>query len=81
MTSLFQGWVYNSYSFKVKGRQIWGTGPYTADSDIVCMLQHSGLFSMSQEEPGFLALKVILKVLPGESLYDSSESNFIKSKP
>lgn len=65
---------------KVKGRQIWGHQSYTGDSDIVCILQHSGLFTLKYNKPDFYALKAVLSVLPGQSQYEGTENNNLKSK-
>jgi hypothetical protein len=41
---------------QVKNEEVWGIGPYLHDSDIVCILQHSGSFALTKEIPSFYAM-------------------------
>jgi hypothetical protein len=64
-------------------RHFFGTDQYTSDSDIVCLLQHSGLLRVPDEESfdeSFEAYAVILKVLKGRPNYKSLIKNGIKSR-
>jgi hypothetical protein len=51
---------------------IWGSGPYTADSDICAAAQHAGLI-------GSQGGTVRAQLAPGESAYPASLSNGIRS--
>lgn len=64
-------------------RLFYGTDQYTSDSDIVCVLQHSGFLKVPDEEntdESFEAYAVIVKVLKGRPNYKSLIKNGIKSR-
>ena len=64
-------------------RLFYGTDQYTSDSDIVCILQHSGLLRVPSEEfhdDSFEAYAVIMKVLKGRPNYKSIIKHGIKSR-
>jgi hypothetical protein len=62
-------------------RQIWGHGEYTADSDIVAILQHSGSFLLPPAPPSdYVALRVYLRVGPTKTEFVASLSGGIQSR-
>jgi hypothetical protein len=64
-------------------RHFYGTDQYSSDSDIVCILQHSGMLRVPDEEvfdESFEAYAVVLKVLKGRPNYKSLIKNGIKSR-
>ena len=64
-------------------RVFFGADQYTSDSDIVCILQHSGLLRVPSEEiqdDSFEAYAVILKVLKGRPNYKSVIKHGLKSR-
>ncbi|XP_049851518.1 uncharacterized protein LOC126326132 [Schistocerca gregaria] len=67
-------------SNQVKSSELWGAKPYTSDSDVVCMICHSGIYTLMKETPKFYLLKVILYILPGAAFYESCERHGIKSR-
>lgn len=61
--------------------EIWGSNPYTPESDAVCVLQHSGLFDVRSEiGDDVLAIKLVLRIQPGETILPGSERHGIVSK-
>lgn len=61
--------------------EIWGSNPYTPDSDAVCILQHSGLFDVKSEiADDVLAIKLVLRIQPGENILMGSERHGLHSK-
>lgn len=64
-------------------RHFFGTDQYTSDSDVVCIMQHSGMLRVPDEEvfdESFEAYAVIFKVLKGRNNYKSLIKNGIKSR-
>jgi len=69
----------NNKSFVEK--RIWGSDIYTSDSDVVCILQHSGYFLIKELVPTNLdGVSVYFRVLKGRTIYNTSLKNGIKSK-
>lgn len=73
-------------SAPIRGRQLWGSDVYTDDSDITCMLQHTGHFALSDQEVQgirFDYLSVCLRVRkypesrPG---FEAQERNGVRSR-
>ncbi len=54
------------------GASVWGSGPYTADSDICTAARHAGAI-------GADGGAVAVSVLPGEASYSGSEANGVKT--
>jgi len=69
----------------LRNEEIWGSNPYSPDSDAVCMLQHSGLYDVLSSSPpspsDMLALRLVLRIHPGSSDLQGSERHGIRSKP
>ena len=64
-----------------KKRNFWGTDIYTSDSDLVCILQHSGLLMINESPPQtYSAIIMYFRVAKGRSSYQSSLKNGIRSK-
>jgi hypothetical protein len=64
-----------------KERRIWGSDIYTSDSDVVCILQHSGYFKIKDLPPTNIeGVSVYFRVSKGRTTYNSSLRNGIKSK-
>ena len=61
-------------------RLFYGQDQYTSNSDIVCLMQHFGYNVPYEEETGFEAFAVILKVLKGKNTPQSFLRNGIKSR-
>lgn len=67
-------------------RQLWGTDVYTEDSDVPCMLQHTGNFILTANEPGTERLDYLLVRLRvvryhrGMPCFESSHRNGIRSR-
>lgn len=79
--------VHKSYVSKsnkaVKLRNFFGQDQYTSDSDVVCILQHTGQLKVRDEEPfdtDHEAFSVVFKVLKGRSTYPSAIRHHIKSR-
>ena len=61
--------------------RIWGSDIYTSDSDMVCVLQHSGIYNINDYTPTEIAgLSIYLRVSKGRAAYNSSLKNGVKSK-
>ncbi|CAG8491661.1 12803_t:CDS:2 [Ambispora leptoticha] len=63
----------------VSTKTIWGTGIYTADSDVVKALGHSGSYTLPKQTPPH-DLAVILRFLPGCKQYFGSTNNGLRSE-
>lgn len=74
--------VHKSYLTRrnkaVKQRNFFGNDQYTSNSDICCILQHSGLFALAEDEDefdmghaNFEALAVVFKVQRARNNYPS----------
>lgn len=62
-------------------RRIWGSDSYTSDSDMVCILQHSGYFDIKELPPTNISgISLFLRVSKCRTNYNSSFKNGIKSK-
>mgnify|MGYP001085744573 CR=1 FL=1 len=66
----------------LRNEEIWGSNPYTTESDAVCILQHSGLFNVldSSIAEDMVALKLILRIHPGNTDMPGSERGGVHSK-
>ncbi|KAG9285417.1 hypothetical protein G9A89_010892 [Geosiphon pyriformis] len=60
-------------------KAIWGTGIYTADSDVVKALGHSGAYSLPKQSPDH-DLAIILRFLPGCKQYFGSTHYSLRSQ-
>ena len=61
--------------------RIWGSDIYTSDSDMVCVLQHSGIYNINDYTPTEIAgLSIYLRVSRGRAAYNSSLKNGVRSK-
>ena len=61
--------------------RIWGSDIYTSDSDMVCVLQHSGIYNINDYTPTEIAgLSIYLRVSKGRAAYNSSLKNGVRSK-
>jgi hypothetical protein len=67
----------------LRNEDIWGSNPYSTDSDAVCILQHSGLYNVldSSISDDMVGLKVVLRIHPGNTDMPGTERGGIKSKP
>jgi hypothetical protein len=62
-------------------KRIWGSDIYTSDSDVVCILQHSGYFTIKELAPTNIeGVGVYFRVSKGRTTYNSSYRNGIKTK-
>lgn len=62
-------------------RLCWGSDIYTSDSDVVCVMQHCGLFKIQDEPPkGIAGVAVYFRVTKGRNSYQSTLRNGIRSK-
>eukprot|EP00826_Nyctotherus_ovalis_P062817 TRINITY_DN9150_c0_g1_i3.p1 TRINITY_DN9150_c0_g1~~TRINITY_DN9150_c0_g1_i3.p1 ORF type:complete len:408 (-),score=96.45 TRINITY_DN9150_c0_g1_i3:147-1370(-) len=62
-------------------RNFWGSDIYTSDSDIVCILQHSGMFIIGDLPPDKIAgVAVYFRVSKGRNSYQGSLRSGIRSK-
>lgn len=62
-------------------KRIWGSDIYTSDSDIVCILQHSGYFEIKELAPtNIQGVSVFFRVSKSRNTYNSTLKNGIKSK-
>ncbi len=60
---------------------LWGSDIYTSDSDILAILQHTGMFTIKELPPSTIqGVSVFLRVSKGRSNYPSSLRNRIRSK-
>lgn len=57
------------------GGTVWGTGPYTADSNLAALVIHAGIL-----KPGETGL-VEVEVIKGQESFDGAESYGVKSEP
>ena len=61
--------------------RIWGSDIYTSDSDIVCVLQHSGFYHINDYTPTDIeGLSIYLRVTRARAAYNSSLKNGVRSK-
>lgn len=61
--------------------RIWGSDIYTSDSDMVCVLQHSGIYNINDYTPTEIeGLSIYLRVSKGRAAYNSSLKNGVRSK-
>ena len=61
--------------------RIWGSDIYTSDSDIVCVLQHSGFYHINDYTPTDIeGLSIYLRVSRTRAAYNSSLKNGVRSK-
>ena len=61
--------------------RIWGSDIYTSDSDIVCVLQHSGYYHINDYTPTDIeGLSIFLRVSKARAAYNSSFKNGVRSK-
>lgn len=61
--------------------RIWGSDIYTSDSDIVCVLQHSGYYHINDYTPTDIeGLSIFLRVSKARAAYNSSLKNGVRSK-
>ena len=61
--------------------RIWGSDIYTSDSDIVCVLQHSGFYHINDYTPTDIeGLSIYLRVSRARAAYNSSLKNGVRSK-
>ncbi|CAG8433933.1 12140_t:CDS:2 [Ambispora gerdemannii] len=63
----------------VSTKTIWGTGIYTADSDVVKAIGHSGSYTLPKQTPSH-DLAVTLRFLPGCKQYFGSTNNGLRSE-
>lgn len=61
-------------------RHIWGNDFYSSDSDIVCILQHSGMIKLQELAPHYKGLAVYFKVAKSRNNYTSQFKNGIRSR-
>lgn len=62
-------------------KRLWGSDIYTSDSDMVCVLQHSGFYQIKELVPSEKeGVSLLLRVSKCRSTYNSSYKNGIKSK-
>ena len=61
-------------------RHIWGNEFYSSDSDIVCILQHTGTMKLQEAPPQCKGLAVYFKVARSRSNYTSQFRNGIRSR-
>ena len=62
-------------------RNFWGNDIYTSDSDIVCILQHSGIFAIGELPPDKIAgVAIYFRVSKGRNSYQGVLRNGIRSK-
>jgi hypothetical protein len=90
MGKFFEVRVHKSYLTRrnkaFKQRHFFGNDQYTSDSDIVCILHHSGHHILGEEQEleecksKFEALAVVFKVLKARNVYPSQSRNGIKSR-
>ena len=60
---------------------LWGSDIYTSNSDIVCILQHTALFTIKEFAPTNMeGVSVCLRVTKGRNSYPSTYRNQIRSK-
>eukprot|EP00697_Spironema_sp_BW2_P014948 gnl/Spiro4/5614_TR2861_c0_g1_i1.p1 gnl/Spiro4/5614_TR2861_c0_g1~~gnl/Spiro4/5614_TR2861_c0_g1_i1.p1 ORF type:complete len:475 (-),score=111.29 gnl/Spiro4/5614_TR2861_c0_g1_i1:128-1552(-) len=69
-----------THNKRLRTRQIWGTDLYSADSDVVAMLVHTGHFVASLTVPPFSSVTVTLRVEPPQEVYVASVRNFLRSR-
>lgn len=66
----------------LKSEIIWGSNPYSPESDAVCILQHSGLYDVLSHPPpsDMVALKLVMRIHPGGAELHGTERHAIRSK-
>ena len=66
----------------VRARRLWGTDRYTADSDVVAILQHCGFYSPGDYQTARVQeVQALLRVMPvAERGYASSARNGMRSR-
>ena len=61
--------------------RIWGSDIYTSDSDMVCVLQHSGIYNINDYTPTEIeGVSLYLRVSKARTAYNSSLKNGVRSK-
>ena len=61
--------------------RIWGSDIYTSDSDMVCVLQHNGIYNINDYTPTEIeGLSIYLRVSKARAAYNSSLKNGVRSK-
>lgn len=61
-------------------RHIWGNDFYSSNSDIVCILQHSGIIKLQELPPKFPGIAVYFKVSKNRTNYASHFKNGVRSQ-
>ena len=80
ITVIVEGsYLTNSNPALVK-RHLWGNEFYSSDSDIVCILQHTGTIKLQELPPSCKGLAVYFKVAKSRSNYTSQFRNGIRSR-
>lgn len=70
----------------MRARQLWGTDVYTADSDLVAVLVHTGFYALppSTSPPtppaGLVELRAVLRPLPPQPSYASTARHGLRSR-
>ena len=67
----------------VRHRAFYGCNQYTSDSDIVCILQHTGQLRVPDfetDDQSFEGYSIVFKVLRNKSMYPSQVRNQFKSR-
>lgn len=63
---------------QVKANRLWGHLKYTADSDVVAMLHHSGKFELKEQPPAdIFGVRVFFRIGEGLPEYDTLFSEFV----
>lgn len=66
---------------QVTERQIWGNNGYTADSDLICVLLHTGsLKTITAEPPDYFGIALYMYILPGKSSYVGTKRGTMRSR-
>jgi hypothetical protein len=66
---------------EVSNCRLWGTDVYTSDSDIVAVIQHTGLIDIAQQMPEqYEGVAVYIRISKGRSNYVSTLKNHVRSK-
>ena len=62
-------------------RNFWGSDIYTSDSDVVCIMQHFGMFEIKEYPSNNMAgVAVYFRVTKGRNSYSSTLRNRIRSR-
>lgn len=77
--------IHKSYLTKfnkaVQYQMFYGNDFYSSDSDVVCILQHQGVYNLTDREPhDFEGIAAIFKVSKGRNNYPNQYKNGIKSQ-